>query len=440
MTAPLSALPALGAPLTCGAVTLRDRIAAGTTSAEALTQACLDRIAATEATVQAWAWLDPEAALSQARARDAEARSGASLGPLHGLPVGLKDVIDTFDMPTENGCPADQGRQPARDAELVARLRDAGAVILGKTVTTELAFLAPSRSRNPADPAHTPGGSSAGSAAAVAAGMVPLAVGTQTGGSVIRPAAFCGTVGFKPTFGAIPRAGVLCQSPSLDTIGVFARDVAGAALIAGVLTGRPIAAQAAAPRLGFVQPPDYAIASAQTRAGLEALAARLGPICRPAALPPAFAEAAAVRERINLAEMAYHFADHAARGAGTLAPETADAIARGNGVAAVDYLSALEAQGRLSAALDPLFAQHDVLLAPAAPGPAPRGFATTGNAIFNGLWTLCGTPALTLPLLRGEGGLPVGVQLIAPRGGEEQLIAAALWLESWAAEHGPAPA
>ena len=220
-----------------GALDLRDRIAAGATKAVEAVEACLARIEATEPEVQAWAWLEGAHALEQARALDARKGTGRALGPLHGVPVGIKDIIDTARIPTGNGTPIDAGRVPTRDAAIVARLRAAGAVIMGKTVSTELAYMHPGKTRNPHDPARTPGGSSSGSAAAVAAGMVPLAVGTQTGGSVIRPAAFCGTVGFKPTFGAIGRTGVLTQSPSLDTIGVFARDSADAALIADALFG-----------------------------------------------------------------------------------------------------------------------------------------------------------------------------------------------------------
>ena len=210
-----------------GAVELRDRIARGALKAVDLAEALIARIAETEPELRAWAWHDPAFVRAQAEALDDQRGTGRPIGPLHGVPVGMKDIIDTARIPTENGTPLDAGRVPGRDAAVVERLRAAGALILGKTVTTELAFMEPPRTRNPAAPGRTPGGSSSGSAAAVAAGQVPLAVGTQTGGSVIRPAAFCGVVGFKPSFGAISRAGILAQSPSLDTVGVFAGSVRG---------------------------------------------------------------------------------------------------------------------------------------------------------------------------------------------------------------------
>ena len=226
-------------PASLGAVQLRDRIASGALSAEAATAACLRRIPETEPRLKAWAYVDGEHAMAQARALDAKRKSGAQIGALHGVPVGIKDVIDTAGMPTEYGSPLGQGRVPREDALLVAKLRAAGAVILGKTVTTELAFMQPSGSRNPHDPERTPGGSSSGSAVAVAAGQVPLAVGTQTGGSVIRPASYCGVVGFKPSYGLIGRSGVLTQSPFLDTIGGFARSLEDVALLVEAMAGRP---------------------------------------------------------------------------------------------------------------------------------------------------------------------------------------------------------
>ena len=233
--------------LALGAVALRERLASGALDALALVEACIARIEAREPDVGAWACFDPEFARHQARAMDGLRRSGRPIGALHGLPIALKDIIDTARMPTENGCKLDAGRVPSKDAWIVQRLKSAGAIILGKTVTTELAFMHPGKTRNPHNLGHTPGGSSSGSAAAVADGMVPLAIGTQTGGSVIRPASFCGVTGFKPTFGAIPRSGILMQSHSLDTVGVFAVDPMGAAMLADVLFGSDPADPASAP-------------------------------------------------------------------------------------------------------------------------------------------------------------------------------------------------
>jgi aspartyl-tRNA(Asn)/glutamyl-tRNA(Gln) amidotransferase subunit A len=219
------------------ALDARDRMTRGDFRAVDLCEACLERIALMEPEIGAFVFIDAEHALAQARAADDHRATGRQVGPLHGLPVGVKDIVDTADMPTENGTPIDAGRRPTRDAIVVSRLRGAGAVIMGKTVTTELGSMHPRGTRNPAHPGHTPGGSSSGSAAAVASGMAPLAIGTQTNGSVIRPASFCGIVGFKPTFGLIPRTGVLPQAATLDTVGVFARSVADAALLADVLIG-----------------------------------------------------------------------------------------------------------------------------------------------------------------------------------------------------------
>lgn len=437
-------------PMTLGAVELRDRLAAGALKAEDLVNACLARIAAREPEVQAWAWLEGEHALEQARRLDAHRASGRPIGPLHGLPVGIKDVIDTVRMPTENGCALDKGRVPMRDAFVIERLKQAGAVILGKTVTAELAFLHPGKTRNPHDPAHTPGGSSSGSAAAVADGMVPLALGTQTGGSVIRPAAFCGIVGFKPSFGAIPRRGVLSQSPSLDTVGVFAADVEGAALSAEVLFGhdetdtattlapfpRLLATAQSDPPLppvfAFVKPPSWDRAEPEMQAALAELVEALGEQVFEVTLPDLFNEAADIRERINLAEMARCFHRYDRDGAGLLGEGTRTALERGKRILARDYIAALDWRGVLNAALSEIFERCDAILCPAAPGPAPRGLETTGDPIFNGLWTLCGTPAVTLPLLTAGNGLPMGVQLVGPMGGDGRLLRTARWLDRWA--------
>jgi aspartyl-tRNA(Asn)/glutamyl-tRNA(Gln) amidotransferase subunit A len=434
--------PGAAAP---GAVDLRDRIAAGALKAADLAEAVIAQIAATDPELRAWAFFDPDHVRAQAKALDALRGTGRAIGPLHGVPVGLKDIIDTARIPTCNGTPLDAGRVPARDAFVVARLKAAGALIVGKTVATELGFMHPGPTRNPVNPAHTPGGSSSGSAAAVAAGQVPLAVGTQTGGSVIRPAAFCGTVGFKPTFGAIPRTGILAQSPSLDTVGVFARSVPDAALIADTLFGHdphdPATAPAPPPRLldvatappplppifAFVRPPGWDDAAPETREALDELAALLGEQCFEAPLPPAFDEAAEIRERINFAEMAKCYHGYERRGPELLSATLRAALDAGKAIPARDYIAALDWPGVLNAGLDAIFARCDAILAPAAPGPAPEGLASTGSAIFNGLWTLCGTPAVTVPMLESNG-LPMGVQLVGRRGDDARLLRTARWL------------
>jgi Asp-tRNA(Asn)/Glu-tRNA(Gln) amidotransferase A subunit family amidase len=428
------------------ATELRARLARGEVRAVDLVGAFCDRIAASDGEVRAWAWHDRERVLREARAADALRASGLPAAALNGLPVGVKDIIDTAGIPTENGTPLDAGRVPRTDATVAARLRAAGAVIMGKTVTTELAFMHPAATTNPAAPGHTPGGSSSGSAAAVAAGHVPFAIGTQTGGSVIRPAAFCGIVGYKPTFGTIPRTGILPQSPALDTVGVFARTVADAALLvdalAGFDPGDPATAPIAPPRLldiatarppvapdfAFLRPPGWDDADAEMRAGLEELAAFLGPRCFEAPLPADFLDAAEARVCVNLAEMAWCYAPYEARGASLLSAEVHGAMARGREIPAPDYLAALELRPRLLAAAEEILARADAIIVPAAPGPAPAGLGSTGDPIFNGLWTLMGVPAVSLPLLETGDGRPMGVQLIGRRGDDGRLLRTASWL------------
>lgn len=429
---------------------LRNRLASGAVSAVDIAEDCINRIKAREPEVQAWAWFDAEYVRQQARAMDAYRISGRPVGALHGLPVGIKDIIDVKGIPTGNGFEPDAANKPRRDAYVVERLKAAGAIIMGKTVTTELAFMHPSRTRNPHNVEHTPGGSSAGSAAAVADGMVPLAIGTQTGGSVIRPASYCGVTGFKPTFGAIPRRGVLAQSPSLDTLGVFAADPSGAAILAEVLYGQDgegaDTALAPHPRLfeiaGSAPPlkPVFAIARVpgweeadqDTRDAFAELSDALGEGAFHVELPALFGDSLPARKRIHFAEMArcYHHYWRDARD--HLSDEVRAAIEEGNGVLARDYLSALDLKTVLNAGLEEIFERCDAIICPAAPGPAPHGLGSTGDPVFNGLWTFCGTPTVTVPLLAGSNGLPMGVQLIGPHGNDGRLLRTARWLFEWA--------
>jgi Asp-tRNA(Asn)/Glu-tRNA(Gln) amidotransferase A subunit family amidase len=433
--------------LALDACTLRDRLAAGALRAIELVDACIARIEAREPEIRAWAWFDPEFARHQARALDAFRATGRPVGPLHGLPVGIKDIIDTARIPTQNGCALDAGRKPAADAFVVERLKAAGAIIMGKTVTTELAYLTPGPTRNPHNTDHTPGGSSSGSAAAVAAGMVPLAVGTQTGGSVIRPASFCGVTGFKPSFGAIPRRGVLTQSPSLDTLGVFGRTPADAALLADVLFGHDPADLATSPAphprlldtalanpplpplFAFVRPPGWDDADPQVHDAFAELVELLGDQVFEAPLPNAFDEAAALRERINFAEMAKCYFRYGRDGMEKLGSETQAALRSGDAVLARDYLAALDWRPVLNAGLGEIFQRCDAILCPAALGPAPKGLGATGSAIFNGLWTFCGLPAVTIPAFMSAEGLPMGAQIVAPRGEDARLMRTARWLQ-----------
>ncbi len=427
------------------AIDARDRMARGEFTAADLCEACLARIAEREADVGAFAFLDAELALSQAKACD-DLRAGGTVGALHGLPVGLKDIIDTKDMPTENGTPLDAGRRPNEDAVIVSRLKAAGAVIIGKTVTTELGARHPRGTRNPHHREHTPGGSSSGSAAAVAAGMVPLAIGTQTNGSVIRPASFCGIVGFKPSFGLIPRAGVLPQSPPLDTVGVFARSVGDAALIVDVLAGydpldpdtrhlpplrrleTALADPQEMPAFAFVKTPAWDRAEPYTRDRSAELVEALGEACEDVTLSEIFNEGDVALKTITNVGVARTYERYYDRGREQLSDYMRTTVAEGLAIPAVDYLDALDRQAELRAAVDHLFDRYDAIVTPAAPGEAPRGLESTGDSAFNNLWSLCGVPALTLPLLKGPNGLPLGVQLVGRRGEDAQLLRVGQWL------------
>jgi len=428
------------------AIDLRGRIARGELKTSEVIEAFLKRIAEVEPEIEAFAFLDPELARNAAKAFDAYRATGKALGPLHGVPIGIKDIIDTVDMPTENGTILDAGRRPGKDAVVVRRLRAAGAIILGKTVTTELAVYHPGKTRNPHNPDHTPGGSSSGSAAAVAAGMLPVAIGTQTNGSVIRPASFCGVVGYKPTHGLIPRPGMIRHNWELDTIGVFARSVADAAVVADAIVGQdpfdPDTRLTAAPRLletalteppvpptlAFVKTPGWDEAEPETKDGFAELADHLGDACVEIPLPETFAEGNPAQHVLMMAGLARNLQPYAQRGRDKLSKKLMDAIEEGGKIRAVDYFEALDWREALNNGLEQLFDRFDAILTPAAPGEAPKGLASTGNPVFNGLWTLCGVPAISLPLLQGPNGLPVGVQLIGRRGEDARLLRTARWL------------
>ena len=421
----------------------------GAIDAAALVEACLAQVREVDARVQAWAFLDPDHARAQAKAADDWRLSGRPTGPLHGVPVGVKDIIDTADMPTEHGTVLHAGRTPSRDASVVARLRAAGAVILGKTVTTELATYTPGKTRNPHDPGHTPGGSSSGSAAAVAAGMVPLALGSQTNGSTIRPAAFCGVWGFKPTHGLIPRHGMLTLSRTLDHVGLFARSVEDLALLAEPLVGwderdpdtRPrarvpfveVAGQEPPlpPLLAFVKTPRWEVAEEETKAAFAELVELLGDRVEEVELFPSATEAWRWHETIMDAEMAANLEREWEAGRDRLSESLRARLERGRAVRALDYLRARARIDPVHASFLELFEQrYDAILTPAAAGTAPKGLASTGDPSFCTLWTLCGMPAVSLPLMHGANGLPLGVQLVGPRDGDARLLRTARWLSA----------
>jgi Asp-tRNA(Asn)/Glu-tRNA(Gln) amidotransferase A subunit family amidase len=419
----------------------------GVISSEQLVEACLARIVEVDGEIEAWAFLDPEYALRQARAADEERLNGRPIGPLHGVPVGIKDIFDTADMRTECGSVLYSGRTPARDAAVIARLRAAGALIMGKTVTTEFAFLAPGKTRNPHNPEHTPGGSSSGSAAAVAASMVPLAIGSQTNGSTIRPAAYCGVIGFKPTHGLISRHGALMLSRTLDHVGLFARTLDDIALLAESLVGwderdadtRPrarvpfgeiaAAEPPLAPMFAFIRTPQWERADEDTRTGFAELVEELGTQVEEVELFPSAAEAWGWHQTIMGAEMAHNLAREWRNGKDRLSRQLQAQIERGLEVRASDYLYACSRIQPIHDSFVELFEQrYDAILTPAAPGAAPKGLSSTGDPSFCTLWTLCGMPAISLPLLQGANRLPIGVQLVGPRHGDARLMRTARWL------------
>ena len=407
-------------------------IARGALSAEALLDACLERIAKSDRGVRAWVYVDEPGARGTARERDAEARAGRRRGPLHGVPVAIKDIFHVAGMTTTCGAAPAFHTRPAEDATSVARLRAAGAVILGKAHTTEFAYFEPGPTRNPWNAAHTPGGSSSGSAAAVAARMAPLALGTQTVGSVLRPAAYCGVVGFKGTYGAIPTDGVVPLAWSLDHVGVFARAVADVALAAGVLAARPMEATpgrpprlALAPELLERATPEVA---AHVRACAEAFA-RAGARVERVRLPASFAGVHAAGQVVLEAEAAAYHAPAFARHAADYGPEVRKLVETGLTVSAAAYIHANRARLAFREEVMPLLVAHDALLSPSAPAPAPAGLASTGDAWHCAPWSFAGVPAISLPSGLTTSRLPLAVQLVQAAGASARLLGVAGWCE-----------
>jgi Asp-tRNA(Asn)/Glu-tRNA(Gln) amidotransferase A subunit family amidase len=421
------------------------QIARGELLSEDLVRVCLARAAELEPSIRAWAFLDREHALEQAKAADETRRAGKGVGPLHGVPVGVKDIIDTADMPTENGCAVFKGRLPFKDAACVTALRRAGAVIVGKTVTTELAAYTPAATRNPRNLEHTPGGSSSGSAAAIAAGMVPAALGTQTAGSVIRPAAFCGVYGFKPTFGLIPRAGVLTQAHSLDTVGVMGRSVEDLALLADALQAYdehdPASLVSSRPRLLATATEDWPLepiftlvkthawkdADPATHEAFGELVEHLGGKIAEISLDQTTERGIAAAMTVQRVELAFHFGRLLDRAPDMISKPLAALIEEGRRTPGVDYVAGLNAREAFYATVEDMLIHHGTILTPAALGVAPKGLGATGNPVFCRFWTYLGVPAVTLPLLEADG-LPMGVQLIGARGDDGRLLRTARWL------------
>ena len=420
---------------------------AGRISSVELVESCLGRIRETEPQVEAWIYQDPEYALAQAKASDEWRLSGRPTVALHGVPVGLKDIIDTGDMPTENGSVLHAGRTPARDAAVVERLRGAGAVIMGKTVTTEFATRTAGKTRNPHNPAHTPGGSSSGSAAAVAAGMVPLSLGSQTGGSTIRPGSYCGVYALKPTHGLVSRHGMFQLSRSLDHVGLFGRTIEDLALLLEEVAGydaldpdthprgrgpyRAVAMEEPPiePRFGFFRSGRWDRIAEDAQTALGEVVEHLGGRVEEFELSARADELTEWHRVIMDAEVAVNLRPEWETGRDRLSAPLRARIEAGHAVRAPEYLAARAAAGPLMATFTELFEQrYDAILTPAVDGTAPAGLESTGEPTFCTLWTMLGLPAVSLPLLQGANGLPLGVQLVGPRHGDGRLLRTARWL------------
>ena len=427
-------------------------IASGRLSSVELVKSCLARIAETDGAIKAWAFLDEGAALAQAAECDRIRIAGLATGSLHGIPVALKDIIDTAKMPTQRGSVIFEGRQTDHVARLVELLREAGAVVIGKTVTTEFAFVHANETRYPHNPDHTPGGSSSGSAAAVAAMHVPLAIGTQTNGSVIRPASFCGVFGFKPTRGVISRDGILQTSVSLDQVGCFGRSLADVALLTDAIGGydqrdavsfarpRPnMSAGAAAdapvtPALAWFDLPFNDRLSVDALDGIDAVIEILGPSVERMAAADTLSDLVAVQATIHEYEIAQHqaevFETHWNQISDTLRP----VITRARTITKTQYDDALAVKTSAEGFFKAFFMDYDAIIAPSAAGEAPKFGNGTGDPIFCTLWTLAGLPCISLPMLVGETGLPIGVQLIGPAEKDDRLLRTARWLQTHIAD------
>jgi Asp-tRNA(Asn)/Glu-tRNA(Gln) amidotransferase A subunit family amidase len=415
------------------AATLARLIDSGELSAEAVMRSCVERISEREPVVRAWVHLDRAQALAAAR----ECDKGAKRGLLRGVPFGVKDIFDTADMPSGYGSPIYTGCRPSFDASAVALPRAAGAILMGKTVTTEFANRHPGPAANPHNLAYSPGGSSSGSAAAVADFMVPLAIGTQTGGSVIRPAAYCGVVGFKPSFGLFPPAGMHVNTESLDTVGAMARSVEDIALFRAALMAipyeKPVMPERA-PRLALCRTPYWERAQPEGRAVLEAAAARLGAAGATivdSQLPADCTDIAEIQNRHSAYEAPRNHAPELHRHAALLSDDLLanGRIAVGGKLSLDDFRADWRRADKARAAAQEWAGGFDAILTLPAPGQAPKGLDSTGDAIFNGLWTFLYMPCLTLPAGAGPDGLPVGIQLVGRRHADARLLDIGLWVE-----------
>lgn len=428
------------------ALELRDYLAGGSLSVREFAERQLAFVSAAEDSIHAFESLDERVIRLQADHLDASRQRGDIPGPLFGVPVAVKDIIDTIDFPTSFGSPIHQGRYAIADASVVRRLREAGALIFGKSTTTEFASFTPTQTRNPHNLHHTPGGSSSGSAAAVAAGMVPLALGSQTNGSVIRPASFCGVYAYKPSRGLVPRSGVLDQSPTLDQLGVFARNLEDLALAGELLIGDDgsdnstrgvpprrlmetcLSAPPVGPRFAFVRTPWWGQISEEAREACEAFVSFMPDIVSIVDLPGVVESAVTWHNTINEAELSLCLQREYRNHRDQLSPALVERIERGATIPVLDYLLARERIDHVTRAFDEYFEHFDAILTPAALGAAPEGLAHTGNPIMQTVWTYAGLPSLNLPLITLSNNMPFGIQAIGAAGNDGRLLRSARWL------------
>src|SRR5437762_1020452 len=417
---------------TLSAVAARDAIKSGALSPVALVDACLARIRSLDPTLQAWIHVDEAGARTQAALREEEAKSGKLRGPLHGIPVGIKDIFDVEGMPTTAGMREWAHTRPTRDSASVQMLRNKGAIVLGKTHTTQFAYRDPAPTRNPWNRAHTPGGCSSGSAAAVAARMVPLALGSQTVGSVLRPASYCGVVGFKPTHGLVSTTGVIPLAGSLDHVGVFTRGVADAGLVFSVLARQRVAVEPGNPPRLALAPEVLRRASREVAAHVQATAdafARAGATLTEVKLPRSFDGIHAAGQTVLESEAAAFHEPLFAKYADQYGPEIRKLVERGLTISAVTYLGANRARLAFREEVMEVLAAHDALLTPTAPTPAPEGLASTGDASLCAPWSFAGVPAISLPSGLTPSGLPLAIQLVQAAGASARLLSVAAWCE-----------
>ena len=413
-------------------------IAEGRFSCADYTRSCLQRIWLMEEEVQAWQWLDHERAMELSEEADSRKKEGKAAGSLHGLPLGIKDIFDTRGIPTEMCSPLFKGNVPYASARVVEKIEQAGGFVMGKTVTAEFAFLTPGKTRNPWNPAHTPGGSSSGSAAAVAAGFVPAALGTQTNGSIIRPAAFCGVIGFKPSQGTISNHGTLDYSPTLDQSGVFTRSVADAAWVTSCIAetqnpvSREVKALAKKPKLAAVRSPVWMRSEeAQRKIFTENFKklSEAGAEVVETELPAAFNQAHPCLRRIMAYEAARFFRELQARGREKISAGLNAFLDEGRTISDSAYQDALCFRGQLQEDLSAFLKVFDAILTPPANGEAPATLDSTGDPAFCTIWTLCGVPAITIPTGLGPQGLPLGLQIVGPFREDDKLLGVAQWCE-----------